>query len=220
MASFPNGTLSRMPPTGKMCPRKVISPVTAVSLRTGRSCQASGYGEVPGGNSMEISVASDLHTKCGSLSCCPADGMVFFFIETWLLDWMSHVWMWAMSTVHESPWILHGIINTCSIYSMRCHQNLCQLPSMKLIEVFFWEEGWAVSFLPFCGRLHLWDPPVFCQKSPESGYAQSQLVMQLKFVFFWGVTVLSSYSVRCMLLTIFLPSLLAELIMEKSDRGS
>jgi len=55
----------------------------------------------------------------------------------------------------------------------------------------------------------------------SAGYAQSQLVMmQLKFVVFLVVTVLSSYSVRCMLLTIFHPSLLAELIMEKSDRGS
>jgi len=54
----------------------------------------------------------------------------------------------------------------------------------------------------------------------SSGYAQSQLVMQLKFVVFLGVTVLSSHSVPCMLLTIFHPSLLAELIMEKSDRGS
>ena len=53
----------------------------------------------------------------------------------------------------------------------------------------------------------------------SSGYAQSQLVMQLKLVVFLGVTV-SSYSVRCMLLRIVHPSLLAELIMEKSDRGS
>ena len=45
----PRGTLSRMPPTGKMCPRKVISPVTAVSLRTGRSCDLKGIIEVPWG---------------------------------------------------------------------------------------------------------------------------------------------------------------------------
>lgn len=61
------------------------------------------------------------------------------FLETWCLDWMCRVWMWAMSTIHESPWILHRIINMFSIYSMTCHQNLCQPPSMKLklIEVFF-----------------------------------------------------------------------------------
>jgi len=85
------------------------------------------------------------------------------FFETCCLDWMCRVWMWAMSTIHESPWILHRIINTCSIYSMSCNQNLCQPPSMKLklIEVFFWGGRLDRIILPFCGRLRLWDPPVF-----------------------------------------------------------
>ena len=200
-----------MPPTGKMCPRKVISPVTAVSLRTGRSC------------SMEISVTSDLRTKCGSLSCCPADGKMFFWNKVSRLDVsrldvsdVNSSWVALNFTPNHQHifYLQHDIWGATKIHVNRRVRNL------NLLKSFFGEEGWTVSFLPFCGRLHLWDPPVFCQKSPassamtsSSGYAQSQLVMQLKFVVFLGVTVLSSHSVPCMFLTIVHPFVLAELLI-------
>lgn len=170
------------------------------------------------------------YKKCGSLSCCPADGKMLFF---WNMVSRLDVSRLDVSDVNNS-WVA---LNFTPNYQHVFYLQYDMPPKSMSTAEYETETNWRLFWGRKVGPYHFYHsvedftfeiPDVFARNlqqllramTSSSGYAQSQLVMQLKFVVFLGVTVLSSHSVPCMLLTIFHPSLLAELIMEKSDRGS